>query len=137
MNQNLGTDDLAAWFSLGCKPREQWRIGTEHEKVGFCMDTLKPIPYNGERSIRRLLEMLAGGDWQSVEENGNIIALKNGMASITLEPGGQLELSGAPLNSIHTTCAETTEYLRMLKNITDELRIGFLGLGFQIGRAHV
>jgi glutamate--cysteine ligase len=131
MNQNLGTDDLAAWFSLGCKPREQWRIGTEHEKVGFCMDTLKPIPYNGERSIRRLLEMLAGGDWQPVEENGNIIALKNGMASITLEPGGQLELSGAPLNSIHTTCAETTEYLRMLKNITDELRIGFLGLGFQ------
>lgn len=131
MNQNLTTDDLAAWFSLGCKPREQWRIGTEHEKIGFCMDTLKPIPYDGERSIRRLLEMLAGGDWKPVEENGNIIALKNDMASITLEPGGQLELSGAPLDSIHATCAETTEYLRMLKNITDELRIGFLGFGFQ------
>ena len=131
MNQNLGTDDLAAWFSLGCKPRDQWRIGTEHEKVGFCMDTLKPIPYNGERSIRRLLEMLAGDDWKPVEESGNIIALKNGMASITLEPGGQLELSGAPLDSIHAACAETTQYLRMLKNITDELRIGFLGLGFQ------
>lgn len=131
MNQNLGTDDLAAWFSLGCKPRDQWRIGTEHEKVGFCMDTLKPIPYDGQRSIRCLLEKLAVGDWQPVEENGNIIALKNGMASITLEPGGQLELSGAPLDSIHAACAETTEYLRMLKNITDELRIGFLGLGFQ------
>jgi glutamate--cysteine ligase len=131
MNQNLSTDDFAAWFSLGCKPRDQWRIGTEHEKVGFCMDTLKPIPYDGKRSIRRLLEMLAGGGWQPVEENGNIIALKNGMASITLEPGGQLELSGAPLDSIHAACAETTQYLRMLKNITDELRIGFLGLGFQ------
>lgn len=131
MNQNLTTDDLAAWFSLGCKPREQWRIGTEHEKIGFCMDTLKPIPYDGKRSIRRLLEMLAGGDWKPVEENGNIIALQNDMASITLEPGGQLELSGAPLDSIHATCAETTEYLRMLKNITDELRIGFLGFGFQ------
>jgi glutamate--cysteine ligase len=131
MNQHLGTEDLAAWFSLGCKPRELWRIGTEHEKVGFCMDTLKPLPYDGERSIRRLLEMLAGGDWQPVEENGNVIALKNGLASITLEPGGQLELSGAPLASIHEACAETTQYLRMLKNITDELRIGFLGLGFQ------
>jgi glutamate--cysteine ligase len=131
MNRNLTTDDLAAWFSLGCKPRDQWRIGTEHEKIGFCMDTLKPIPYDGERSIRRLLEMLAGGDWTPVEENGNIIALKNDMASITLEPGGQLELSGAPLDSIHATCAETTEYLRMLKNVTDELRIGFLGFGFQ------
>jgi glutamate--cysteine ligase len=131
MNENLTTDDLAAWFSLGCKPRGQWRIGTEHEKIGFCMDTLKPIPYEGKRSIRRLLEMLAGGDWKPVEENGNIIALKNNMASITLEPGGQLELSGAPLDSIHATCAETTEYLRMLKNVTDELRIGFLGFGFQ------
>lgn len=131
MNRNLTTDDLAAWFSLGCKPRSQWRIGTEHEKIGFCMDTLKPIPYDGERSIRRLLEMLAGGDWKPVEENGHIIALKNDMASITLEPGGQLELSGAPLDNIHTTCAETTEYHRMLKNVTDELRIGFLGFGFQ------
>ena len=131
MNQNLTKDDLAAWFSLGCKPRDQWRIGTEHEKIGFCMDTLKPIPYDGERSIRRLLEMLAGDDWKPVEENGNIIALKNDMASITLEPGGQLELSGAPLDSIHEACAETTEYHRMLKNVTDELRIGFLGFGFQ------
>ena len=95
------------------------------------MDTLKPIPYHGERSIRRLLEMLAGGDWKPVEENGHIIALKNDMASITLEPGGQLELSGAPLDNIHKTCAETTEYHRMLKNVTDELRIGFLGFGFQ------
>ena len=131
MNQNLTTDDLAIWFSLGCKPRDQWRIGTEHEKIGFCMDTLKPSPYEGERSIRRLLEMLAGDDWKPVEENGHIIALKHDMASITLEPGGQLELSGAPLESIHEACAETTEYHRMLKNVTDELRIGFLGLGFQ------
>ncbi len=131
MNRNLSTDDLTAWFSLGCKPRDQWRIGTEHEKIGFCMDTLKPIPYDGKRSIRRLLEKLTSNDWKPEEENGNIIALKNGMASITLEPGGQLELSGAPLKSIHAICAETTEYLRMLKNITDELHIGFLGLGFQ------
>ncbi len=127
----LDINDLSAWFAEGCKPRDQWRIGTEHEKIGFCMDTLKPIPYDGTRSIRRLLEMLAGDDWKPVEENGNIIALKNDMASITLEPGGQLELSGAPLASIHEACAETTEYHRMLKNVTDELRIGFLGLGFQ------
>ena len=131
MTELLDINDLSAWFARGCKPRELWRVGTEHEKIGFCMDTLKPIPYDGQRGIRRLLEMLAGGDWKPVEENGNIIALQNGMASITLEPGGQLELSGAPLGSIHEACAETTEYHRMLKNITDELRIGFLGLGFQ------
>jgi glutamate--cysteine ligase len=129
--KHLDINDLSSWFAEGCKPREQWRIGTEHEKIGFCMDSLKPIPYDGDRSIRRLLEMLISSEWKPVKENGNIIALKNGIASITLEPGGQLELSGAPLDNIHAACAETTNYLRILKNITDELRIGFLGLGFQ------
>lgn len=131
MTTSLTSADLAAWFAQGSKPREQWRIGTEHEKIGFCMDTLKPIPYDGERSIRRLLEMLSGGGWEPVYEDDNIIALKNGMASITLEPGGQLELSGEPLDSIHKTCAEATTHLNLLKIITNELRIGFLGLGYQ------
>lgn len=131
MTHSLTPADLAAWFSQGCKPREHWRIGTEHEKIGFCMDTLKPIPYEGQRSIRRLLEMLAGDGWQAVSEADNIIALKNGMASITLEPGGQLELSGEPLDSIHKACAEASTHLNLLKIISNELRIGFLGLGYQ------
>jgi len=131
MNRPLTSSDFAAWFAIGCKPRSQWRIGTEHEKIGFCMDTLRPIPYEGERSIRAVLERLAGGDWQAVNENGLPIALINGMASVTLEPGGQLELSGAPLDSIHATCMETTGHLQALKAISSELRIGFLGMGFQ------
>lgn len=131
MTTPLTSADLAAWFSQGCKPRAHWRIGTEHEKIGFCMETLRPVPYEGERSIRRLLEMLSGNGWEPVYEQGNIIALQNGMASITLEPGGQLELSGEPLQSIHQTCAEASNHLNLLKSITNELRIGFLGLGFQ------
>ncbi|GAV20073.1 glutamate--cysteine ligase [Mariprofundus micogutta] len=131
MTSHLTPDDLAGWFAEGNKPRDQWCIGTEHEKIGFCMDTLNPIPYEGERSIRQLLEMLANTGWQRVEESGKIIALKNGMASITLEPGGQLELSGAPLATIHQTCEEATSYHKILKGISDELRIGFLGMGFQ------
>jgi len=131
MQQPLTEAELAGWFAAGCKPREQWRIGTEHEKIGFCLDTLKPIPYEGERSIHKLLTMLEGLGWRAVIEDGHPIALVQGGASITLEPGGQLELSGAPLASIHDTCIETTEHLRLLKQITEELRIGFLGLGFQ------
>ena len=131
MTPTLTAADLAAWFSHGCKPREQWRIGTEHEKIGFDMETLRPIPYAGERGIGRLLERLSGNGWEPVYEQGHIIALKNGMASITLEPGGQLELSGEPLDSIHKTCAEASDHLSLLKVITNEMQIGFLGLGYQ------
>jgi len=131
MSTHLRFDDLPTWFSEGCKPREDWRIGTEHEKIGFCMDSLKAIPYTGQRSIKGLLEMLAGHGWQPQLEAGNIIALKHGLASITLEPGGQLELSGAPLQTIHQTCHETTEYHKLVRSISKELRIGFLTLGFQ------
>ncbi|TLS75794.1 glutamate--cysteine ligase [Mariprofundus erugo] len=131
MNKPLTSHDFAAWFARGCKPREQWRIGTEHEKIGFCMDTLRPIPYEGERGIHAVLQRLAGGEWQPVCENGQPIALQNRMASVTLEPGGQLELSGAPLDSIHATCMETTGHLNALQEISRELRIGFLGMGFQ------
>ncbi|MDX8408318.1 MAG: glutamate--cysteine ligase [Mariprofundaceae bacterium] len=128
---HLTMDDLSGWFAEGCKPQSDWRIGTEHEKIGFCAETLRPIPYNGERSIARVLEMLAQPGWKRVEENGNLIGLQRGLASVTLEPGGQLELSGAPLSSIFDTCRETTDHLHQLKSITDELGIGFLGLGFQ------
>jgi len=131
LSPRLIFDDLPTWFAEGCKPRDSWRIGTEHEKIGFCMESFRPIPYSGERSIKGLLDMLAGHGWDPVLESNNIIALKRGLASITLEPGGQLELSGAPLQTIHQTCSETTEYHKLVRSISDELRIGFLTLGFQ------
>jgi len=124
-------EQLLGAFTAGCKPREAWRIGTEHEKIGFRLDTHRPVPYAGDRGIRRTLELLAAEGWELEFEAGNPIALKRGAASITLEPGGQLELSGEPLISVHDTCQEVADHLRLLKKVRDELHIGFLGLGFQ------
>ncbi len=123
--------DLASLFSSGCKPGSEWRIGTEHEKIGFCVDTFKPLPYEGKKSIRTLLTLLSESVGEPVFEHGNIISILENNASITLEPGGQLELSGAPLATIHETCTETGQHLSLLKNATNKLGIGFLGLGFQ------
>jgi len=124
---------LAEWLAAGCKPRPQWRIGTEHEKFGFTWDDLRPLPYEGERSIRALLEGLRDRfGWQGVYEGGHLIALEDGAgASITLEPAGQLELSGAPLEHLHATCCEVNTHLQQVKTVADPLGIGFLGMGFQ------
>jgi len=118
-------------LASGCKPREQWRIGTEHEKIGFCKDSLKPLPYFGNRSIHAMLTGLQRFGWQPVFEGDNVIALKRDDASVSLEPGGQLELSGAPLEHVHQTCAEVSQHLREVKEVADEIGAGFLSLGFR------
>ena len=123
---------LVEAFSRGCKPRDEWRIGTEHEKFPFLTDTLGPVPYEGQRSIRALLEGLRDRfGWAPVLENGKIIALSDpqGLGNISLEPGGQFELSGAPLKSVHDTCEEVHEHLDQVREVGDALGIGFLGLG--------
>lgn len=123
---------LVDYLASGCKPKEQWRIGTEHEKFPFLTDSLGPVPYDGPRSIKALLEGLRDRfGWTGVYEGDNIIALAdpNGLGSISLEPGGQFELSGAPLKDIHETCAEIHEHLNQVREIGDRLGIGFLGLG--------
>ncbi len=123
-------EQLAEYLEAGCKPKSDWRIGTEHEKFGYCKDTLKPLPYAGERSIVTVLEGLRDGHgWQPLEENGNLIGLTKGGANISLEPGGQLELSGAPLETIHQTCDEVNEHLADVKDIADKVGVGFIGLG--------
>ena len=123
-------EDLAAWFEAGCKPPEDWRIGTEHEKFGYCKDTLKPLPYEGERSIRAVLEGLRDRfGWAPILEAGNIIGLEKEGANVSLEPGGQLELSGAPLETINKTCDEVDEHLVEVKSVADEIGVGFIGLG--------
>ncbi|MDQ6989870.1 MAG: glutamate--cysteine ligase [Mariprofundaceae bacterium] len=128
-------ENLADYFRDGCKPKAAWKIGTEHEKIGFCNQSLRPIPYFGEKSIEKLLQRLADCNhdeqWLAVLEDGHPIALKNGLASITLEPGGQLELSGAPLATIHETHAEVGQHFDLLRQLTKEMEMGFLGLGFQ------
>lgn len=124
--------DLAAWLESGCRPAEQWRIGTEHEKFGFLSDTLRPLPYDGNRSIRALLEGLAQRfDWRIIAENALPIALQQpDGGSITLEPGGQLELSGGLLENLHQTCREVNRHLAEVRAVAEPLGIGFLGLGF-------
>ena len=125
-------DQLIGYFAAGEKPKSDWRIGTEHEKFAFLTDTLEPVPYDGPRSIRKLLEGLRDRfGWEGVYEGEHIIALADpqGMANISLEPGGQFELSGAPLESVHDTCMEVNEHLQQVREIGDKLGIGFLGLG--------
>ncbi|WP_422071816.1 glutamate--cysteine ligase [Tranquillimonas rosea] len=121
---------LAAYLEAGCKPPEDWRIGTEHEKFGYCKDTLKPLPYDGPRSIRAMLEGLRDSfGWSPVEEGGLIIGLEKDGANVSLEPGGQLELSGAPLENIHQTCDEVNQHLAEVKSVADGIGAGFIGLG--------
>jgi glutamate--cysteine ligase len=123
---------LVEYFAEGSKPPAEWRIGTEHEKFPFLTDTLRPVPYGGPRSIKALLEGLRDRfGWTGVYEGDNIIALTDpkGLGSISLEPGGQFELSGAPLNNVHETCEEVNDHLNQVREIGDRLGIGFLGLG--------
>ncbi|MHC9234164.1 glutamate--cysteine ligase [Pseudooceanicola sp. 502str34] len=123
-------EQLADYMAEGCKPKEDWRIGTEHEKFGYCKDSLKPIPYDGERSIKAVLEGLRDRyGWNEVRESGYLIGLTKDGANVSLEPGGALELSGAPLCNIHQTCDEVNQHLREVKSISDEIGVGFIGLG--------
>ncbi len=127
-----GIEDLVGHFASGEKPdRARWRIGTEHEKFGFTLAGQRPVPYEGEAGIGALLGNLSQRfGYSPVREGENIIALKNGGASISLEPGGQFELSGAPLEHLHETCAEVGTHLAQLREVAGKMGIAFLGLGF-------
>jgi glutamate--cysteine ligase len=125
-------EDLVAWFEAGSKPRSRFRIGTEHEKFAFTVEGYNPVPYEGRRGICALLEgmqHLLG--WEPIVEAGNIIGLFDvtGGGAISLEPGGQFELSGAPVETVHQTCSELMAHLAQVKEVARPLGIGFLGLG--------
>lgn len=131
----LSRDDLIHAMSKGEKPKDQWRIGAEHEKFGFDKSTLRRPAYEGDNGILAMLTGLQRFGWSPVEEAGYVIALerKNAegfTASISLEPGGQFELSGAPLKDIHDICNETGQHLMEVKQVADQLNLGFLGAGF-------
>src|SRR3954465_1826941 len=135
-------DELVAWFEAGCKPKAEFRVGTEHEKLVFTVDGHRPVPYGGPRGIRALLDgmqHLLG--WEPIMEGDNIIGLADvtGGGAISLEPGGQFELSGAPLETIHQTCSELMAHLAQVREIAKPLGMGFLGLGMtpNWGRADI
>ncbi len=122
---------LIDYIASGEKPQADWRIGTEHEKFLFCTDSHRPLAYEGRPGVKGLLEALSGPEWEPVLENGNIIALKGtDGASVSLEPGGQFELSGAPLENVHQTCAEVHRHLDQVVAACKEVGAGTVGLGF-------
>ncbi|SNR22976.1 glutamate--cysteine ligase [Paracoccus sediminis] len=123
-------DQLAAYIASGEKPREAWRIGTEHEKFGYDKARLLPLPYDGACSIHAMLTGLQERfGWAPVMEQDKLIGLERNGANISLEPGGQLELSGAPLETIHQTCDEVNGHLAEVQEIADRIGAGFIGLG--------
>ena len=130
-----GRDDLVGWLAAGCKPPERHRIGTEHEKIGFYTADDSPVPYEGARGIggiRRLLdEMGLSLGWTPIIDGGNIIGLADERTggAISIEPGGQFELSGAPLDSVHQTRDELEQHFAALRPLADRLGIAFLSLG--------
>ncbi|MGB7373190.1 glutamate--cysteine ligase [Pontixanthobacter sp.] len=122
-------DQLAAPMQAGEKPKSDWRIGTEHEKLVFKRDDLRAPSHNESGGIRDLLLALADYGWEPVEENGEVIAMRGPDGTVSLEPAGQLELSGAPLDNLHETCAETGRHLEQVKAVGEKCGVGFLGLG--------
>ncbi len=121
---------LVEHLESGCKPRESWRIGTEHEKFVFKLDTREPVPYDGPFGIGAFLDGMTRFGWQPVLEKDRTIALAMEGCTISLEPGGQLELSGAPLGNLHETCDEVHTHLAQVKEVAGELGVGLMGLGF-------
>jgi glutamate--cysteine ligase len=125
-------DQLEEYFHAAGKPRERWRVGTEYEKVGIDRSSGKAIPYSGPRGVESILKRLIDRfGWEPEEQDGHIIALSRDNAQITLEPGGQIELSGEPCDSIHCTYAEFTQHIRELLEVSEPLGVVFLGLGMQ------
>lgn len=122
-------DQLVAPLAAGEKPRESWRIGTEHEKLVFNRHDRHAPSYDEPGGIRDLLLALREFGWEPIEENGTVIAMKGADGTVSLEPAGQLELSGAPLENLHETCAETGRHLQQVKAIGERFGLGFLGLG--------
>ncbi len=127
---------LVETLSRGARDKDAWRIGTEHEKFGFRLDDLRPPTFDGERGIEALLDGLTRFGWAPVSESldhgpDRTIALLKDGASVTLEPAGQLELSGAQLETVHDTCCEVDSHLVEVKAVADEIGLGFLGMGFQ------
>jgi len=127
-------NDLKDWMAAGCKPREAWRIGTEHEKFGYRNADLSPLPYEGADGIHAMLSGLMQFGWQGKFEGGTLVGLvrseEAGGGSVTLEPAGQLELSGAPLENIHQTCAEVSRHLKEVQAVAEKLGQSYMGIGY-------
>ena len=127
--------DLTGWFAAGSKPTSEFRVGAEHEKFVFHTGGHQPVAYEGSSGIHALMQGLTRFGWVGtyearVDGGETLIGMSRGAANISLEPGGQFELSGAPLATMHDICEETGQHLDEAKSVARELGLGFLGLGF-------
>ena len=128
-----GVDDLLLPFHEAQKPAERWCVGTEIERFGLLLPEGRPLPYEGERSVVALIDALIRNEgWEPLRESadGPVVALVKGRCSLTLEPGGQLELSGAPLRTIHETRAELVDHAQEIRRYSEPMQIAWLGVGF-------
>ena len=125
---------LKDWMAAGCKPRDDWRIGTEHEKFGYRKSDFSPLPYDGPDGIKAMLEGLMAYGWDGKYEGETLVGLSRpteaGGGSVTLEPAGQLELSGAPLENIHQTCGEISAHMKQVHEVAARLGQGYFGVGY-------
>ncbi len=119
-------DDLLSVFIAGEKPRDEWRIGTEHEKFVYRVEDHRAPSWDEPGGIRDLLLGLTEFGWRPIEEDGKVIALSGPDGTVSLEPAGQFELSGAPLENLHQTCAEAARHLEQCKAVGERLGLGFL-----------
>ena len=126
--------DLKDWMVAGCKPRADWRIGTEHEKFGYRKADFAPLPYDGPDGIKAMLQGLTEYGWDGKYEGDTLVGLarsaEKGGGSVTLEPAGQLELSGAPLENIHQTCAEIGTHMDEVHAVAEKLGQAYFGIGY-------
>ena len=127
MNSTLSKNLLVQIFSKGCKEKSKWKIGTEHEKFGFKKKSLEPIKFKDIEEI--FLKLSKKYSWKKNFEGSNLISLTKDNASITLEPGGQIELSGAPMNNLFETCKEVNQHQGELDDVCKSMDIDFLGMG--------
>src|SRR5262245_2989244 len=123
-------DDLVAYIAAGARPRGEWRIGTEHEKFAYSLKDQKPLAYDSRPGIRQLLEGMQRFGWKPIMEGRNIIGLTLDSAAVSLEPGGQFELSGAPLQDVHQTCEEVETHRHQVREVCSQIGAGCLGIGF-------
>jgi glutamate--cysteine ligase len=123
-------NQLVAYSADACKPKSDWLIGCEHEKFPYRLNNLRPVAYDEANGLRDFMNGMKDFGWEPVMESENIIGLTRGKSAITFEPGGQVELAGAPLPNLHETSAENDQHLTEANEIGERLGIGFLGMGF-------
>ena len=129
-------EQLVAYLEAGCKPPEAWRIGTEHEKFVYTIEDNRPVPYEGDRGIAAIFKAMERFGWKPIFEGETAIAMTDGKANISLEPGGQFELSGAPLEAVHDTCDEVHTHLAQCREVTEPLGVHMMGVGFNPKWSH-